>query len=511
MKWNAIKALVLSSLGITSVAEDNTLTEEQENTIKASYGDEVLRKFKAGLAAENPEEHSEKIYQAMRAFFAAEAEETASTVQQQLQAALDENKRKDAIITGLMDQKESDPEADTHPFTGRADTKPVMKVMRKAAHYALVFGAISTGGFVMDADASSIDVESLRSEFGTYLSQHQNNLTIHSQIFNDFSSAKHFRSVPAVTEYRAIQAQINSVSQQFNAKWTPAGQSKFTPLTIKNFRHKINVPIIPADVLDSYLLHLYDEGLSPDQMPITKFIINNLVLPKLLDDIEMRMIFKGKYEEKSDPDASSSPEESMDGIEYQLIVEKANGDTRINFYDEDIDWVNSSDEDVVKFVNGFADFADEGLRIKKIYASKSVKKRYQRAYEAVYSGGTKVIGGMNPKAEVDYVEMEIVELEGMAKSPIIFATTPGNMVKLRHKNAPKNVINDVQKHNYEVRLFGEYWLGAGFEIAEFVYAYVPESYTDPQQGLKPSTEFPDGTSPAENGGGNGGSDAGGMP
>ncbi len=509
MNWNKIKTLVLSVLGITSIAE-NKLTAEQEEVLKQAYGEHVLEKFKAGLASEKPEEHARIVFDAMRAFFAPEAEQASTDVANKLRVALEDNAKKDRLIAALMESPEDNPIAEVNEFQGKAGVSKVMTVMRKAAHYALVFSAMNTGAMV-DADAATIDVQELRQEFGTYLSQNQNNLTIHRNIFNGFTSAEHFRTVAAVTEYRALQAQINSVSQQFNAKWTPAGNAKFTPLTIKNYRHKINYPIIPADVLDSYLLKLYDEGLSPDQMPITKYIINELVYPKLMDDIELRMVFKGKYVEKADPNAPSSPEESMNGIETQLISEKALGSaSKMNFFTETINWVTASDEEVVKFVEKFADFVDDKLKIKKIYASKFVKKRYQRAYENYYGKGTKVVGGMNKTAEVDYVEMEITAIDGMSNSPIIFATTPGNLVKLRNKNTPPSVINDVQKHDYEVRLYGEYWLGVGFEIAEFVFAYVPATYTDAQQGLRPSTEFPDGTSPVDGSSAGSGSGTGGV-
>lgn len=495
MNWNKVKTMILTALGITSIAE-NKLTAEQEEIIKKVYGDAVLAKFNAGLASEKPEEHASAVHEAMKAFFSGEAEQATTDLAAQLKASIAEGKKKDQLIAALMDSEEEVPKAehDTFAFTPKAGVGKVMTVMRKAAHYALVFGALATGSMV-SADAATIDVEQLRSEFGTYLSQNANNLQIHNQIFNGFTSAEYFRTVAATTEYRALQAQVNSVSQQFNAVWTPAGNTKFTPLTIKNYRHKINYAIVPADVLDSYLLYLYDEQVSPDQMPITKYIIQQLVYPKLMDDIELRMIFKGKYVEKADPNAPSSPEDSMDGIETQLIAEKASGTSKMNFFNGSIDWVTATDSEVVKFINDFADSVDDKLKIKKIYTSKFVKKRYQRAYEALYGANNKVVGGLNKAAEVDFVDMDIVQLDGMSGSPIIFATTPGNLVKLRNRNTPPNVINDVQKINYEVRLFGEYWLGVGFEIAEFVFAYVPETYTDAQKGLTASNLFPDGTIP----------------
>src|SRR5690606_31181344 len=396
-------------------------------------------------------------------------------------------------ISTLMDSPEDAPEPDSNDFEGRSDVPKVMNVSRKISHYAAAFGYLLTG-VMPTSQASTMDVSDLRREFGTYLSQNQNNLTIHRQIFSGFPSASEFRSVPAVTEYRAAQAQINSVVQKFKPKWTPKGNTKFTPITVKNYRHKINVTIIPADVLDSYLFHLYDESLSPVQMPITKYIWEQLIYPKILDDIELRMIFKGKYVENDSPDEATNPEDSMNGVITLLIEEKLSGATRVKFFDQEIDWVTATDAEVVKFINDYSDFVDEDdLGIKKIYASKFVKKRYQRAYEALYGSNHKVVGGLNKEAEVDFVEMEIVDLKGMKNVPVIFATVPGNMIKLRHKNEVPMIINKVLETHYGVDLVGEFWLGAGFEIAEFTYAYVPENYTDAQQGMSPSNQFPDGT------------------
>ena len=56
---------------------------------------------------------------------------------------------------------------------------------------------------------------------------------------------------------------------------------------------------------------------------------------------------------------------------------------------------------------------------------------------------------------------------------------------LRHKNEVPNIINDVQKHDYEVRIYGEFWTGVGFAIAEGVFAFVPAGY-DPKAQITAS-------------------------
>ncbi|WON93886.1 hypothetical protein [Sphingobacterium sp. UGAL515B_05] len=494
-------SMVMGFLKISAFT-DKKLTAEQAESLKAAFGEKFASKFSTAIAEQTDDEqanedaHAEGLYEAITAHFAAATESATSTIAAQLAEAIAQNNLKDGQIALLKAESETDPfpiSGQGQGWKGKEGVAKVLSVARKVAHYATVFASIALGQGTVVAGTKTIDVDNLRTEFGTFLSQNQTNVAITAQIFKGFSSASEFRTVPAVTEYQAIQSQINSVSQQFSAKWTPSGETKFTPLKIQNYRHKINVAIIPADVLDSYIFHLYDEGLAPDQMPITKYIWHSLVFPKLLEDIEYRMIFKGKYVANS---TTLRPEDSMNGIEQILVDEKASGTSRINFFGQDIDWTTATDKQVVDFINAFADAVDDDLTISKIYTSKFVKKRYQRAYENLYGANNKVVGGLNQTAEVDFVNMSLHELKGMGNSPIIFATTPGNMVKLRHKNEAPNVINDVQKNGYEVRLFGEYWLGVGFEIAELVFAYVPANY-NPQVGLKPSKQFPDGTQPED--------------
>ncbi|OYD44316.1 hypothetical protein CHU00_17560 [Sphingobacterium cellulitidis] len=507
MNWNKIKAVFLRAIGVTQLAE-NKLSAEQRETLKGFFGEDALAKFEAGLASENPEEHSKELFEAMKAVFAPEAQKATTELAEQLQAAIADNKKKDSLIQALMEEPEDQPKAETNEFKGKAGIPKVMSVMRKAGHYAAAFGFLATGSMI-SAQGKTIDVDAVRQEFGTYLSQNGNNLEIVRQLFNGFTSSKYFKSIPAVTEHRAIQAQINSVVQQFTPKWTPKGNAKFTPLVIKNRRHKINVPIIPAEVLDSYLFHLYDERLSPDQMPITKYIWEQLLYPQILDDIELRMIFKGKYVENSDPNTPTDPEDGMDGIETILVDQKALGAaSKINFTDETINWDTATPQQILDFFEDFVDDLTPLYRNKKmnIYVSPEVYRKYQRAYKKVWGQNSGQDGDFGT-AKIDYSVNTLVALDGMSGSPIVFSTPDQNMVKLRHKNEVPDVINDVQKHDYEVRLYGEFWLGVGFQIAEAVFAYVPEGY-DPQAGLRPSNQFPDGTAPDDGSGS--GSGAGGL-
>ena len=93
--------------------------------------------------------------------------------------------------------------------------------------------------------AQTIDVTELTSELGTYLSQ-GNNLELLSELYHAFTTSKHLNWKRAVTEYKAVQSHITSVVQRFKPEWNPKGESNFTVLTVKNYRLKVNFPIVAA-------------------------------------------------------------------------------------------------------------------------------------------------------------------------------------------------------------------------------------------------------------------------
>src|SRR5690606_31307655 len=177
-----------------------------------------------------------------------------------------------AVIDKLANEGEPDlvPEMDK-ALPRKVGVDPVLRIDMRKPHYAKVGEFLKMGVNSAAYNATTIDVSDLKEEFGTYLNN-QRNLDIVRQLMVEFKTAKYMTTELAVTEWRATQGLITSVVQQFTPRWTPLGKNKFKPLVIKNRRHKINFPIRPVEVLDAYLFYLYDEGLAPDQMPITKYI-----------------------------------------------------------------------------------------------------------------------------------------------------------------------------------------------------------------------------------------------
>jgi hypothetical protein len=496
MKFNMISAVVLKTLGLTKFnknAEGNLdISAEHRKTLEGVFGKEFADKFGEALNKEKaeaeegtPEATAETGLVLMEALRAHHSTVVADGLKD-LQAELATANRDKVALQGLVNQMANSSELDPKPEFAGAAGKPgaskLFKVDRNSAIYAGVNEFLETGNS-NNYSAATIEVTDLKTEFGKYLSQNGNGLQLLKKLFVDFTSAKFFTVVRAVTEWRAVKALITSVSMQFTSVWTPGGKAAFKPLTIVNRRHKINYPIIPAEVLDSYMFHLYDESLSPDQMPITLYIWNELIYPALLQDIEMRMIWKGKFIDhaltQAEGDVATPPEDSMDGLETILVDAKTTGDKGVHFYNKfpNFKWKTATAQEVLDYVNGFVDWLSPFYKTKKmpLFISDDNKRIYKRAYKLIWGSGNGQDGDFG-QDRVDYSNQMLTAPDGMFSSEIIFSTPKENMIMLRHKNEVPNIINDVQKHGYEVRIFGEYWLAVGFAMGNAVFAAVPTGY-----------------------------------
>ncbi len=329
----------------------------------------------------------------------------------------------------------------------------------------------------------TIEVDDLRRELGPYLSQ-GNNLDILKRLYQGFTTSQHLSWKRVVSAYKAVEGiSVDHVVQQFKPKWTPKGGAKFTPLTIKNHHHKVNFPIIPAQVGESWLFHLYDESKTPDQMPLTRYIVDNVLLPQIDEDIENVMISKAKYVADSE-----KTEETMDGFETILVEAKKSHDKAFRFFNTTKNLLEATDGEVLDTIDNFVASLAPLYRAKQmpVFLSHDIYLKYKRAYKNKWGAGSGTEKVNFGEDRVDFSNCYLQVLDCLYGSPIVFSTPKENFVGLQHKN-PAPFIADIQKHNYEVRFFCEFWLGVGFLIKEAVFAIVPDGY-DPKAAISSTRE-----------------------
>ena len=480
---------MLKFFGVKEFAVDGKpgLTEDQRKEMLSLFDEDKVTKFEAYLKDGGEGAESTDIGADIVLGLADKHKKEAADLQAKLDSSNAEKVKLQKLVSDLSAEDEPEPVTTTplNPaLAGKADVPRVRGINTKLGHYEAVNQYIISGrASDIRAAAATINVDNLLDEFGTYLSQNGNNLEEVQALFNGFTSAKYFTSAMAITEWRATQPLITSVSQQFKPKWTPSGQTAFEPLAIRNRRHKINMPIVPSDVLESYMLYMYDERLAVDQMPITKYIWQKLVYPQLMQDVELRMMFKGKYVDAgvvNENDPGTSPEDSMDGLET-ILVEGLDGSKNINYFDLgsfNILDPGNTDQEVLDFMQNFTGWLAPLFRQMNMAVGCSWEawRRYRTAYKNKWGVGSGTENTNFGGDKIDFSNNLLVPMDGMYGSPILFTTPAQNLKKLKHQNDVPQVINDVQKVNYEVRLFGEYWLGTGFGFGEGVFAAAPTGY-----------------------------------
>lgn len=492
-EFKMVAGWVMSVLGIQNFAKDNDgklfLTAEQEQTLKEKYGEKFVEGFKADLS--KMEVNGGTVDLTLSAEEKLELE--ASRIEtKNLKDRIEEMKKAEADFKATIAKLEKEA-ADGH------GTKVTVSKFEETAIKAGVDLSLKHNKFLVDymqgkvgaaySGNSTIDTQELQKEFGKYVDS--NRLEILKGLFGQTESTQYMSTVITdKTEVRANQASvIGSVLQQFVPVWTPSGKAKFHPLTIKNYKCKINVPIVPSDIMEDILGYMYDEQASTLQsMPVVRYILSQLIFPKLDEEREQALAV-GKFVE-NEPDGNgqytaSSPLETMDGYLTQLVAKfladyEENDTAKLS----GIRWLQKGQQidPSEKNVRTIIDAAVKEVSDKyPLYAKKKMKVHidpvladaYRREYLEEYKWLKNQDG--THKNDIDFSNFEFGECEGMRGTGCFFITPKENFKHLMSHN-PQNVTLRFQEQDYTVKIFGEWWEGTGFWMAEAIFAYISPEY-----------------------------------
>ncbi|NME87940.1 hypothetical protein [Bacteroides eggerthii] len=489
-----VMSVVLGILGISAFAKDekgkSILLSTQEEELKKKYGDVFLESFKKDLAEFEKDGKSaeDAVTDEVRAELEAERNKNAQELAdarkrlKELDAKVDAQAKeiatKDAQIAKMA--KEPAPDAGEKVTGGKNEMGNKFKPDMSLAHNQYLDAAFKGAAY---SGNSTIETTELQKEFGKYVSSER--LEILKGLMGATESTKYMSTIVTdKTEVRAQQAAINSVLQQFVPKWTPKGKSKFTPLTIKNYKCKINVPITPSDIMEDILGYLYDEDLKPEDMPVVKYILYQLIFPKLNEEREIALAI-GEFKETSaakDGDAATDANDVMDGYITQLKkLKKANN--------KDVTWLldgeKLADATLVTQIEKAVDEVKPLYKNKAmfIHADPDLVTRYGKAYRKLYPWLKNEDG---EKIKVDFSKFTFVPLEGMRGTGVFFITPKENFKHLRSKD-PQNAKVWMQGENYDVKIFAEWWEATGFWLAEAIFAYLP-----PEESVSSSSSSSEG-------------------
>lgn len=475
-----VMSVVLSFLGISAFAKDESgksiLLDAQRELLKQKYGEKFLESFEKDLKEfekdGNPAESA--VTAEVRASLEAERDENARLLAEartklknlekekaQFEAAI---KEKDAQIAkmGKVEEPANGQTVQAQSGQNMPKFKPDMSMMHNQYLDAAFKGAAYSGN-------DTIDTTELQKEFGKYVSSER--LQILQDLLGKTESIQYMSTIVTdKTEVRAVQSAIESVLQAFVPKWTPKGKSEFTPLTIKNYKCKINVPITPSDIMEDILGYLYDENLDPKDMPVVKYIIYQLIIPKLDEEREIALAV-GKYKENTatkDGDPAGEANEVMDGYVTQLKALKEADNDKVTWL---LDGETLTDETLISQIDKAVSEVKPLYKRKTMYihADPDLVTRYSKAYREKYPWLKNEDG---EKVKVDFSNFTFAPLEGMRGTGVFFITPKENFKHLQSKN-PQNTKIRMETYHYDVHVMAEWWEGVGFWLAEAIFAYIP--------------------------------------
>tara|TARA_R110001583_G_scaffold22288_1_gene83756 strand:- start:572 stop:1567 length:996 start_codon:yes stop_codon:yes gene_type:complete len=314
-----------------------------------------------------------------------------------------------------------------------------------------------------------MQVEDVAKELGQHLAH--NPKLVPALIYSpEITLDKHCRTITKVKgHFPSAHTLLGHVIQGFKSEWQELGELEIKSKILKNYHQKVNFPIIPSDILGSYFAEYYDEEKDMFSMPISQYIMQEDLGPRITDDLE-ELSVNGVYDAAN---ADGQFGKSLDGIKQIILNILADVDhpgfkiplsvlTDTNIVDQ-----------VTLFERSFPSKMKK--KIKKIFMSENNAERYVIQYEEQF-GQNKF---QNDVLKTRLGKREIVVLPGL-DDDTIFATIERNLVKLIDKidNPPK--VTSIQVQDYKVKVFMEFWKGYDFWINELVYI---ANYADAEYGL----------------------------
>lgn len=471
--FGKIMSLVLSYLDISAFAKDkdgkSVLLSAQEEELKRKYGEKFVESFKKDLAEfeKDGAAAEDAVTDEVVAQLEAERESNAKLVER-IKALQETEKEMKATIEKLRKEPGN---ADGVVVTGDKNNgemahkfRPDMSLAHNQWLDAAFKGAAYSGN-------TTIDTTELQKEFGKYVNNER--LQIMKDLMGTTESIRYMSTIMTdKTEVRAQQAAIDSVLQQFVPFWTPKSKSTFTPLTIKNFKCKINVQIKPSDIMEDILGYLYDENLDPKDMPIVRYILYQLIFPKLAEEREQALAV-GVYKENQasqDGGTASAALDCMDGYVTQLKALKTAENEKVTWL-LDGETLSTDAEALLAQIDKAVDQVKPLYRNKTmfVHADPDLVIKYSRAYREKYPWLKNQDG---EKVKIDFTNFTFAPLEGMRGTGVFFITPKENFKHLMSKDPQRTSIR-METNHYNVDIMAEWWEACGFWLAEAIFAYIP--------------------------------------
>ncbi len=308
-------------------------------------------------------------------------------------------------------------------------------------------------------------VADIITEYGAYYRKNTDNM---KRIYRMLVALSTTNSVltPLVTEdtvYQAAKVLMTRVLQPFQKTFTPINAATVKPAVIKLYEMKVDVQETPHDYEAMWLGFLTGDSIDVKEWPFVRWFVELYLIPQLKEDYELNEIYKGVYAAPT-PGTPGAAGTAMNGIGKVIVDAIAAGEIV-----PIVTGVPSATNTVwVDQVEAFTDAINTkywGVKM-NLCMDPKLERRFNRGYQAKYGKDTNY---KDAKGDVQFTNINIVGLPSMIGKNRIWCTPPENAVRLIKK--PKNMdAFQVESVDRTLKLFTDFWSGAGFLVNEAVFA-----------------------------------------
>ena len=316
----------------------------------------------------------------------------------------------------------------------------------------------------------AITATGIVTQFGDYYKKGQNN---RSRLFARMTQPSETLAIAGIkhihtdeTVYEASNVTQSEVIQPYQHGFTPKGDTKFLPNVIKLHKQKVDLQLAPDAIEDNWLGFLAGDTQKLKDWPVVRYILEELVAAKIIEDRELSMIYKG---EAAAPTAGTAggAVTAMDG--FKIIMKRAAATSHpypIHKVSE-IGVLNFGE--IFDQVEAFEDAIPGTLKNRRmiICVAPEMATAYFRKLRALGFYDVSSANGLSMK--VDKTNHEIVGLPSMTGTTDIWATTPENILHLT-KRQDKAGNFDIQADKRDVNVLGHWYEGVGFIDNNLVFA-----------------------------------------
>lgn len=321
-------------------------------------------------------------------------------------------------------------------------------------------------------------IDEIKVAFGAYyLNNGQNATTLYQRLFRRGVTEQLFTSVPTDnTIWQASQTSLGTILQPFQKDWTPKGSLKATPISIPQFKMKVDVEETPDDLEDTWLGFLADGNLKRAEWPFVRWFIEIHLVPQVEEDFELNEVFAGVRVEptKGQPGAAGT---SINGIRKVLndhagagrITPIALGAFPTGDIEAACDYVEAFAKSIVKRYRNVPMFISMSEDNALSYAKGRGKKYGKDTNQSAMKNDAPIAEQLlETSVAVEYTRQRVVGLPSVGNSGKIWATPIANAKRLIKKSQNVNQFQ-IENVDRKVKLYTDFYKGVGFVLPEAVF------------------------------------------